>query len=210
MVAQNTLSTSALERAQAETNKALARLAKKSEKTEQKLAEFIEQSKKTDERFDKAIKEFEKTDRKLNNLAKMYGDSEKNKGRAVEEYFLRYFKSNPSLGGIHFDTVDHAVFSKANQEHDIILQNGNSVAAISVKYRVGVSSVEHLIMKELPRLKPYFMSIKGITTFYLGVAGFLFDREAMSYADGSGLFMFTQSGEATQSLNSANLVPKVW
>ena len=135
----------------------------------------------------KRFKEFEKTDRKLNNLAKMYGDSEKNKGRGVEEYFLRYFENNPVLGGIHFDTVDHAVFSRANQEHDIVLQNGNSVAAISVKYRVGVSGVEHLIKQELPRLKPYFMSNKGITTFYLGVAGFLFDTEAMSYADESGL-----------------------
>ena len=209
LVAQNTLSTvalqhaiAALERAQAETNKTLAEFIKKSEKTEQTLAEFIEHSRELDERFEKRS---EKTDRKLNNLAKMYGDSEKNKGRGVEEYFLRYFENNPFLGDIHFDTVRHSLFSIDNQEHDIVLKNGNTIAGISVKYRVKVSSIEHLINQELPRLKPYFMGIKGITTFYLGVAGFLFDKEAVRYAERSGLFMFTQSGEATQSLNSAKL-----
>ena len=231
LVAQNTLSTAALQRTLAEMaaqskksderldrvikksekiEKALAKFIKKSEKIEEELALFIKASKKSDERLDRVIEKSEKTDRKLNQLAKMYGDSENNKGRAVEEYFLRYFENNPFLAGIHFDTVDHAVFSRANQEHDIVLQNGNSIAAISVKYRVRVSSIEHLINQELPRLKPYFMDIKGITTFYLGVASFLFDKEAMSYADESGLFMFTQSGESTQSLNSANFVPKVW
>ena len=130
LATQNTLSIAALERAQAKTDEKLAELAeqskksderldrviKKSEKIDEKLTEFIEQSRETDKRFAEFIeqskklderfeKRSEKTDRKLNNLAKMYGDSEKNKGRGVEEYFLRYFENNPFLGDIHFDTV---------------------------------------------------------------------------------------------------------
>ena len=179
----------------------------KAAQTVDKLGERVDKAAQT---VDKLGERVDKTSARVDHVARLYGESENNKGLAVEDYFARYFENKPYLGNIKFDTVGRSVYSVDNYEHDIVLMNGDHVGIISVKYKVLPKNIDYLIEEELPRLERYFKDIKHTKHLHLGIAGFLVPKKTEEYAERLGLYALTRSSNETVFLNSENFTPKVF
>ncbi|MEI7511342.1 MAG: hypothetical protein WCJ84_04260 [Candidatus Peregrinibacteria bacterium] len=167
-----------------------------------------EQMKRTDEQMKRTDEQLAKTDAKLDKLAKLYGNSENNKGREVEEFFYRYFEKEKSVGKVHFDEVERNLVSSHGEdsEHDIVLMNGNSSAVISVKHTLKKADIDHLVTEEVPRFQRLFLRyVPRSYTLYSGIASFVVDKEIEKYATEKGVLVFTRAGKDVQ-LKNAELV----
>ncbi|MCL1833721.1 MAG: hypothetical protein FWG49_04385, partial [Leptospirales bacterium] len=138
-------------------------------------------------------------------------------GDMAEEYFQRAFEKDPTLNGQKYDTVNLNMYTHNKKlglkgEYDIVLINGKSVAIIEAKY--------HLKMKDYfknGKMKDEFEKILNKTEtfkalypiyknhkFYLGIAGFSFDKKIESRIIKEGIAVIKQIGDKVV-VNSDNL-----
>ena len=184
----------------------IAQLAVSQKKTDEQLKKTDEQLKKTDEHLrqtdeqlrqtDKELRKmFKKVDERLDRVAKQLGGITNNRGDEVEEYFVNSLKDTLSIADMKFDYLLQNVelkSKKINDEFDILLVNGESVALIEVKYKVHpkvldslAKKVEHL--KMLPQYKDYKV--------YAGVAGFVIPQDVIDEALSRGYFVLQRRGD---------------
>ena len=183
------------------------------QKTDEQIAELRmaqqktdEQLKKTDEQLKKTDEQMERTDRKLDRIGALVGNISNNQGDVAEEYFVNSLKDVLQVGDLHFDYLLQNVklqTKKINDEFDILLINGKSVALIEVKYKAHpkvIDSLERKIkhLKMLPQYKNY--------NIYAGVAGFKIPDEVIKKAKKKGYFILKRKGNIIQEYTK-NLIP---
>ncbi|MFN0050277.1 MAG: hypothetical protein ACKVOU_14225 [Cytophagales bacterium] len=153
------------------------------------LKEIASQQKKTDEQQ-------KKTDAQLRKAEKILGNIGVNLGVVAEEYFFDSLESSMLLGNIKFDDIQpnvKAKVGKVQDEFDIVLYNGNSIALIEVKHKVHPNDIEILKTQKVQnfkRLFPYYADYK----FYLGIAGFSIPKEIVNLAKQNGMAVLKQKG----------------
>ena len=159
----------------------VASLAIAQKKTDEQLKKTDEQLKKTDEElrkmFDKSDKRMIELEKKLARVGELVGNIGNNQGEVAEEYFANSLKEILRIGNLKFDYLLENVTlktKKINDEFDILLVNGSSVALIEVKYKVHPKIIDNLEKKieHLKMLKEY----KNYK-IYAGVAGFKIPQE---------------------------------
>ena len=145
--------------------------------------------------IDKYYAEFRETRKEVNGMGKSYG-------MHAESYFFESLRKTKIFGGITYNFVvdDYkGTHTLPNGEllvgqFDIVMHNGDSVAIIEVKSKVQKEDVYDLITRKVAHFKLMFPQYAD-KKFYLGVAGFSYDKYAEEKALNSGVGILKLTGE---------------
>lgn len=161
----------------------------------QSILELRESQKQTDEMIKETNEQMKKTDKKLERVGIRLGNISNNQGEIAQEYFINSLKDTLELNGMKFDALISNLELRTkhiNDEFDILLVNGDSLALIEVKYKVHPNDIDKLAKKiEHIKLMPSYKNYK----IYAGVAGFKVPSDAMSSAKEKGYFVLQRKGD---------------
>jgi len=177
------------------------------EQFERDQKERIERERALKEQFERDQKERAERDRildeKFSRTEKMIANSNeriegisKSNGEFCEEYFINSFKENPVLLGEKFDRVLPYLYPEpmvVNDEYDLVLRNGSTVALIEMKYKAKASDVGKMFSKlhsyraNYPMFKDY--------KIYLCLASFRFRQKVRDCAAEKGIVLIQQQGD---------------
>jgi hypothetical protein len=184
-----------------------AQLAETDAKLTQLAEQFAIQSAKTDEQLAKTDAQLAKTDAKLNKLAKLFGDVNNNRGEMAEEFFFTSLKKKPIIAGIKFETVHrnlHGSKGRIQDEFDLVLVNGDSLAIIETKNKAHLKLVDQMVEKKIPNFKILFPQFSHYK-IYAGIASMVSYDDLKEKVEENGLFLLTQQGKHIE-LTSQNMV----
>ena len=170
--------------------------------------ELTEQQKKTDAQLAKTDAQLEKTSRKLDRLSELVGNISNNQGDIAEELFYQSFIKNPTLGNIQFDSVSRNLnnhLGNLQEEYDLVLINGDSLAVIEVKAKAHISDLERMINRKMVNFPKLFSVYRDFHT-YAGIATLVTNDELIEKARELGLFLITQQGDHTAIVQTGRLL----
>jgi len=161
--------------------------------------ETREQMKETDERM-------RKTDEKLERIGIHLGNITANQGDVAEEFFFNSLVKDMRLGNIRFEDVMKNLFKqrgKIQEEYDLIMTNGDSLAIIEVKYKAHQNDLVKLARKmhNFKKLFPIYQNFKQ----YGAIASFHINDDAKKEALERGYFVLQRQGELIHSESSEHL-----
>ncbi len=148
------------------------------------------QMKKTDEQI-------KKSDAKWDRVSTRLGSMADNQGYTTEDYFYNSLIDTMKLGSVKYNEIAkniHVKSKRMEDEFDIVMYNGNSIALIECKYKAHKSDVENLIEKKINNFRishPDYSNYK----IYLGIASFGFYDELEQYAKENGVAILKQKGD---------------
>ena len=181
------------------TEKQMADTKKQMAETDAYLKERFERTDKLVAETNASIKEFlesiKETRKEVKGLSKSYG-------MHAESYFFESLKKSKQFGGIVYDFIDDDYKGSIklpngqiiNGQFDIVMHNGDSIAIIEVKSRVEKIDVIDLVNRKIGDFKKIFPQYAN-DKFYLGIAGFAFEKSAEEEALKSGVGILKLSGE---------------
>jgi len=177
----------------------VASLAVSQKETDRQLKETDLQLKETD-------LQLKETDRKLNKVAKMIGGVSANQGDVAEDFFYNSFIRDNRLGVLRFDEVTKNMTKhkgKIQEEYDIFLTNGDSIAIVEVKYKAHVGDICKLERKinNFKKLFPLYKDYK----LYGALASFHFNKDAKNEVLNQGYFVVERSGDLIHTENKEAL-----
>ncbi len=167
--------------------------------TDARMRETREQMKETDERM-------RKTDEKLERIGIHLGNITANQGDVAEEFFFNSLVKDTRLGNIRFEDVmknSSKQRGKIQEEYDLILTNGDSLAIIEVKYKVHQNDLAKLDrkMQNFKKLFPIYQNFKQ----YGAIASFHINDDAKREALERGYFVLQRQGELIHAESSEHL-----
>ncbi|MDW8349145.1 MAG: hypothetical protein RML49_02620 [Verrucomicrobiae bacterium] len=195
-----------------ELKKLLASLIASQKKTDQQINRLDQQISRLEETVEKTVQSvkkleesLEKTNRKVDRLAELYGNMSNNIGEILEEKFLEALEVTKELGGMKFEQIEGRVRLPGEAEFDIVMRNGESVAAIEVKQCVRKEDVKRLAEK-LPLLHKY-KDFEGMRV-YGGLAGERITKEAKGLAEEEGFYLIAETPKGLRLLNKPGFKPR--
>jgi len=176
-----------------ETRRYLAELHAENEKL---IKETALAMKKGSEDFDRRMKELQKT---LGGMANSHGSF-------AEEYFFNSFEDGEqNFFGEHFDEIRKNIHNKKKDiedEYDIVLFNGVSVAIIEVKYNARKNDVNKVLQKA-ETFRILYSDYKDFK-IYLGLASMAFSPAVEQECIEKGIAIIKQMGDIVV-INDAHL-----
>jgi hypothetical protein len=163
----------------------------------------------TDRIVQETARQMKETDRKMLIIQKEMGRWANNQGSFAEEYFFNSFENGKrNFFGEQFDKIGKnvkAISKNLEDEYDIVMYNGTSVAIIEVKFKAHKDHVPQLLKKaETFRiLYPYYQGYK----IYLGLASMSFHPEVEDECLTQGIVVIKQVGD-TVVIHDEHL--KIW
>ena len=140
------------------------------------------------------------TDRKLKEVGRQLGEIGHSNGDAAEEFFYNALDEKKELGGVKFDEITKNVKQKKHrleEEYDIFMENGNSVAIVEVKHKVKKDHLEKLIAKKAENFRILFPDYSNYK-LYVGIAGLAFEPKTEEYATENGIVVLKQKGNVME------------
>ena len=128
------------------------------------------------------------------------GSITNNNGSITEEYFYNSLKAKPILGRVSYDEVKRNIYGKAlkiEDEFDIVMYNGDSIALIECKSKAHENDLRNLIDKKADNFRtlfPYYKNYK----IYLGLASFSFYDELKEMAKLNGIAILKNTGDVPE------------
>jgi hypothetical protein len=180
------------------------RFAKLEEQADRRAQDADRRAQDADRRLAKLDEQFAKTDKHLKKVSEMVGGMSNNQGQIAEEFFYRSFKKPPQLGTLRFDTVYRNLRGSTHgieDEFDLILVNGDTLALFEVKTKAPVKVVKTLIDQKIPHLRimlPCFHEHK----IYAGIASLVTYENLIKEVEEHGLFLLTQQGKHLEVVNA--------
>jgi hypothetical protein len=162
-------------------------LTEKFAETERLIKKREEAEKKSKEDFDRRWKKIDET----------IGSWANNYGFIAEEYFFNSFeRGKKNFFGEKFNEITKGLKGRINKledEYDIVMFNGSSIAIVETKYKAHVNDVPQVLKKaETFRiLFPYHKDLK----IYLGLATMAFYPELEQACINKGIAVIKQVGE---------------
>jgi len=141
------------------------------------------------------------TDRQIKKVSKLIGNHTNNVGEVTEEFFYRGLAKKKTLGNIKFDVVRRNIGSA--KEYDILMVNGDTVAVISVKYKLHQKDIETFTKQDLKDFKKLFPEFKHYKV-KAGIAAKSMTESLEKKIKDLGLFVITQSGKNIEILNDSD------
>jgi len=146
------------------------------------------------------------TDRKLNKVAQMLGGISVNQGDVAEDFFYNSLIKDNHLGTLAFDDITKNMAKhrgKIQEEYDIFLTNGESIAIIEVKYKAHLADIKKLDRKfeNFKKLFPIYKDYK----LYGAMASFYFNQETKDELLKQGYFIVERCGDLIKTENSEYL-----
>ena len=161
-----------------------------------------EERKKMKESHEDFMKRMEKLEKLFAQTREQIGGISRSNGEFCEEYFINAFKENPTFLGEKYDRVveylkpDPAV---VDDEYDLILRNGSTVALIEMKYKAGLNDVGKMFSK-LHSYRLNYPMFKDYKT-YLALASFRFSKAVREKAEKEGVVLIQQRGEKIEVIS---------
>jgi len=180
----------ALQKSQLKTDRQLAL-------TDAQLAKTDAQLARTDAQLALWIARQEKADEQLAETRRIVSGIGINLGDAAEDFFAHSLQENKVLGDVHFDSISFGLHSQkgaVQDEFDIVMYNGDSVAIIEVKHKVHPADLENLLKKKLPSFRALFPRFADMKC-YLGLAGMSVPRSVLEKAEKVGVAVLRQKGK---------------
>jgi Holliday junction resolvase-like predicted endonuclease/Sec-independent protein translocase protein TatA len=170
------------------------------EQMKQTSRELRMSKKEVDEQMKQTDEQMKKTDEKLKKLGVLTGNISNSQGEVAEEYFINALKANPQIGKQRFDIIDTNTkrhIGSIQDEFDIILINGDSVAIVEVKYKLHPKDIERLEQKKesFRKLFPAYSGYK----LYMGLASFKVPQEIYKRIEEKGYFLLQRNGDVIES-----------
>jgi len=154
------------------------------------------------------MEKMDKQEKLLDKMREQIGGISRSNGEFCEEYFINSFKENPTLFGERFDRVleyhrpDPFVI---DDEYDLVLRNGTTIALIEMKYKAGINDVGKMFSK-LNSYRANYPMFKDCK-IYLCLASFRFPKAIRERAADEGVVLIQQRGDKIEVI-SENL--KTW
>jgi hypothetical protein len=95
--------------------------------------------------------------------------------------------------------------NQLEDEYDIVLINGNTLAIIEVKAKAHVNDLEKMISKKVANFPRLFHAYQNYH-IYAGVATLVTNNELIEKAQELGLFLLTQQGDHTAIVQTGRLL----
>jgi len=180
----------------------VASLAIAQKETDKQLKETDQQIKETNQQLKETDKQLKETDRKVQKVSELFGNVSQNQGDIAEDFFFNSLALDNHLGSISFDDITRGMFKhrgKIQEEYDLFLTNGDSIAIIEVKYKAHLRDVDKLKRKfnHFKRLFPIYQDYK----LYGAMASFYFNEEVRQALLNEGFFVLERSGHVIHSEN---------
>ncbi len=174
--------------------------------TREQMKETDERMKATDEQMRETDERMRKTDEKLERIGIHLGNITANQGDVAEEFFFNSLVKDMRLGSIRFEDVmknSSKQRGKIQEEYDLILTNGDSLAIIEVKYKVHQNDLAKLDrkMQNFKKLFPIYQNFKQ----YGAIASFHINDDAKREALERGYFVLQRQGELIHAESSEHL-----
>ncbi|GHV66901.1 hypothetical protein FACS1894199_11260 [Bacteroidia bacterium] len=178
------------------------------EQRKKDAAEAKERNREYDEQRKKASAEYEEQRKKIaaeaavrmKNIEEAVGGISNNNGYLAEEYFFNALDATRKLGNIKFDFIERnreRHIDKVQDEFDIVMYNGSSVAIIEVKYRARQNSLQHLTTKKVQNFRTLYPEYAD-HKLYLGIASMSFNEEVINKARKLGIGILKQKGDTIE------------
>ena len=170
------------------------------DRIEKILEENAIQQAKNEKLFVEADKRMRKSEAKLERMGLRLGSISDNQGYTTEDYFYNSLIDTMKLGNIRYNDIAkniHAKSKRLEDEFDIVMYNGNSIALLECKYKAHKKDVENLIEKKIYNFKsshPDYANYK----VYLGIASFGFYDELEQFAKENGVAILKQKGDVVE------------
>lgn len=151
---------------------------------------------KTDAQMARTEAQMAKTDAKLKETAMLLGNIGVNLGLVAEEFFYYALKDSKKFGKVKFDEVDLNVSGrnkKVQDEFDIVMYNGNTIAIIEVKHKVHPNDLQKLKTSKLENFKTLYPDYAQYN-YLLGIGGFSIPQDVMDQAKQEGIAILRQKG----------------
>jgi len=174
--------------------------AEREEQRKKDAADFEKWKKEREEERKKSAADFEKWKKEMQKY--MGGISESN-GAMAETMIYNSLEKDMIFAGVNFDYI-HPNFGYKNKklgiedEYDIVLRNGDTLAIIETKYKVRDKDVTKLLGTKLSNFRllyPEYDSYKII----LGVGGMSFEDNALEEAKENGVGIIKIVGNKVES-----------
>ena len=152
---------------------------------------------KTDAMFVETATQMKRTDETLARIGITLGNVTNNTGSITEEYFYNSMKAKPILGGVAYNKVDRNIkgnVPKVEDEFDIVMYNGDSIALKECKTKVHESDLRKLIEDKAKNFREIFPSYKDYK-IYLGLASFSFYDDLEQMAKQNGVAILKHKGD---------------
>ncbi len=187
-----------------ELNERFDKIAISQEKTDKELDKFlagiIVSSAELKEMQKKNELQFARTDKTLERMGITLGNVTNNIGSITEEYFFNCLIEKPVFGGVKYDKVRRNISGvglKSEDEFDIVMYNGDSIALIECKNKAHKNDLMKLIEKKAANFKDVFPNFKDYKIF-LGLASFSFYPELEEMAKENGVAILKQKGDVVE------------
>jgi len=155
----------------------------------------------------KQLKESEKAfNKRIKKLEQLVGGIGQNQGDVAEEFFFNSLVENPKLGDITFSEIEAGARKhkgKTQEEYDLVLTNGDSIAVIEVKYKVHPNDIKK-VKRKIENYR-YLFPRDSNFKLYGAIAGFYIPSDAIEEAEKSGFFVLKRKGELIETINRENL-----
>ncbi len=164
---------------------------------QQSQLEIEAQQKKTDEQLAELIQQHKAGEVQLSETKRILSGIGINIGEAAEDFFENSLHENKVLGDVRFDSIAfglHSQKGKVQDEFDIVMYNGDSVAIIEVKHKAHSADLENLITKKLQNFRTLFPRFADMHC-YLGLAAMRFPKKLAEQAEEAGVAVLRQKGD---------------
>ena len=171
----------------------------KDEELKELVASLAVSQKETDEQM-------KRTDEKLERMGVNLANIGKNQGDVAEDFFYQSLIKNNRLGKLSFDDVTRNMEKHRGdiqEEYDLFLTNGDSIAIVEVKYKAHLKDIDKLDRKinNFKKLFPIYKDYK----LYGALAAFHINDDAKEETLNRGYFALQRSGDFVCSESSDNL-----
>ena len=146
----------------------------------------------------------EETNQYIKKLSLLVGNISNNQGEIIEEQFYQSLKKNKKLGKLSFDYIDrnvHLSIGRLEDEYDIILFNGDSVALVEVKTKAHPDDIKKIVKKKVASFKELRPAKLDNQKIYLAVASGTTNKELVKQAKKEGVFLLTLDGKHIEMAN---------
>jgi len=174
-------------------------------------AEIRRSMRETDRRMEETDLQMKETNAKIREVGRQLGGIGNSNGDIAEEYFQNAFTKNPKLNGEIYDELNFNVRPRPKKgqkedEYDIVMVNGESVAIIEIKYHLEKNDMKEALSKILNKIETFkaFYPEYENYKFYLGIASLSFSKNIENIIRQAGIAVIKQAG-GKMVINSENL-----
>jgi Holliday junction resolvase-like predicted endonuclease len=118
----------------------------------------------------------------------------------TEEYFYNALSASLRFGKVKYNSISKNINRKQGKledEYDIVMFNGSSVAIIETKYRAHQNTLKHLTTKKVQNFRTLYPEL-ATHKIYLGIASMSFNDAVINEAKELGIGILKQKGDTIE------------